>query len=285
MCALAEDDLAAAEEQLRQAAEMSDDPRDQASILPLLADVAERRGVTAYNDAVADLARGDPASSIGKLDRALTLSREAKAAELEQTVTFRLGVARSRTGDKQGAIAAFSEAADIAHRLGDESRRWLAVSNLGAKYTEAGQSQKAIEVLEPAERWLRQNDPGELVYALDGLGAAHFTLEQYDESLTYDTEALALFGQAGEDVRAANSAERVGLAYLCLGRYAEAKDALLDAAGRPHIANNPERLAVMLRAADGAARMLGDGEGDQSALAVGTAEADRELDAGDAARS
>ena len=103
--------------------------------------------VTTYNDAMADLASGDPASAIGKLDRALTLSRESKAADLEQTVIFRLGVARSRVGDKQAAIAAFTEAADIAHRLGDESRRWLAVSNLGAKYVEARQSQKAIEVL------------------------------------------------------------------------------------------------------------------------------------------
>ena len=97
-----------------------------------------------------------------------------------------------------------------------------------------GSRRKRSKYSEPAERWLRENDPGELVYTLDGLGAAHFTLERYDASLAYDTEALALFEQAGEDVRAANSAERVGLAYLGLGRYAEAKDALLDAAGGPY---------------------------------------------------
>lgn len=291
LCAIAAGDDAGAADHLRQALQMSDDPRDQASIAPLLASVEQRLGdydaaasrldtaagaygalgeveagssalrdqiVVTHNAAVADLESGATAAAIDKLEQALEASRTHAATDLEQTILFRLGMAHSRAGRDAAALQFFRRSLALSRQAGDAPRVALAQSNIGAVLVRDGQIQDGIAALNEAEQWQRTNGKeGDLAYTVDALGDAYFRLNRREDSITWDEEALRLHRRQGNQRRAVDVLERLGLTRLQLGQYGEARAALLEVAEHLSESDAAQRLAAVLALAGQASARLG----------------------------
>jgi tetratricopeptide (TPR) repeat protein len=299
LCALATDDQPGAADYMRQALQLSDDPRYQSTLAQALAAIEQKLGkddavaewlrvaaeklravgeeeaaisvlrdrvVASYNAAVVDLERGEVRFAVARLNEALTASRELGTSDLEQTILFRLGMAYSRAGQNTPAIEALQQSIELSRRAGEYIQTALTGSNIGTLLVRDGRIEEGIKQLNEAEQTQRAlGDDSNLVWTVEALGDAYFRVGQYSTSLTWDEEALRLHCQHNNESRITNVIERIGLAHLYLERYAEAKPALLDAAERHHKAGATEKQAAALALAGQASAKLGE-SGDASQL-------------------
>jgi CHAT domain-containing protein len=111
----------------------------------------------------------------------------------------------------------------IDRSLSDRLQSATILNNLGAVYSELGQSERAISFIKQAVQIHQKsgNRPGEAI-SLNNIGAIYDQIKQYQSAIEYYNSALAIYKEVGNVGGEANTANNLGVTYVSLGKLQQA---------------------------------------------------------------
>lgn len=196
--------------------------KDDVSVFSRAVSVTENNDVALGNLGIA-------LTRLGKADEALAHFRAAQAINPSAGVYNNIGIALSDLGDQNGALRQFKKALDLDPAYAN------ALNNLGKLLAERGKRMEAFNYFQKA----LLADP-ELSDAYYNIGLLMFSTGHIDAALEYYTQALAL------NPNSAKAHNNIGIAFVEKNKISEAKEHFRRALEiRPDFAaprNNLERL-------------------------------------------
>jgi tetratricopeptide (TPR) repeat protein len=128
-----------------------------------------------------------------------------------------------RTADYLQARKYWTEALEIAKRLGDRRAEGRALGNLGVAYRSLGEYRRAIEYHEKHLAIARGvGDRRGEGAALGNLGIAYASLGEYRRAIEFHEQALAIYREIGDRRGEGATLGNLGIAYASLGEYRRA---------------------------------------------------------------
>ena len=131
-------------------------------------------------------------------------------------------------GQYAAAIAAAENGLDLAERLDDISTRCHLLAQIGFAHYFRGEHHAAMKPLQTALAF-EPDDPAVLGEILSVLSYAYYLIADYQRSLDYRQQALAVRSESGELVRGTWDLTDMGILYTRLRRLPEAERYLADA--------------------------------------------------------
>ncbi len=181
--------------------------------------------------------RLEPADSI--LTLALASARTFRGEDpLLASVLSSLGSVRYWQGDREGALAAYLESAEVMARADerDEAQIAAAYGNVAVALQELGRDAEAVvyqeRVLAVYRRAYKPSN-ARIAMALRNLASGYHGVRRYDDAVRTNEEAVALFRQAvdPDSPDLANTLSNHGPMLIQVGRFAEAEAAAREAMG------------------------------------------------------
>ena len=198
---------------------------------------------------------------------------------LTATHLISLGGCHYHLGGYRQAIDLYTQALDIARKIGDRPGEGAALGGLGRCRLSMGEYRRAIELYTQALDIARKigNRHGEST-ELGGLGLCHSSLGEYRQAIDLYTQALDIADKIGDRDGESTRLGRLGLCHYYLGEYQQAVDLYtqaldiarkigdrhgeaiaLDYLGRARLAwGDPYQAVVLLGQAVAIARDTGD---------------------------
>jgi len=157
----------------------------------------------------------------------LSAARAAGHQHAQASALWSLADAQFSQGRHEAAELAYTEAAELAERVGWLDARVSVLGNLGMVYREQGQLAAAVDTYAQSLALARR--PGSVAGNLSNLGIAYLELGQLERAAEYQERALAMHTESGSAVRMARTMDNLAMAYHELGRWGPAEDLLLRA--------------------------------------------------------
>lgn len=204
----------------------------------LAKDVADRAGLTreaanARREAAHVLSVfGRYAESRAYVEEARRTYQALGDAELETRAIINLGILARYAGDLDGALRAYADARGRAESLGDERLIAITLNNTGVLHLSRGHLQAAMDALE--EGLARRSGPEDQLTAdlLGNLGSVHFAQGNLDLALDYLRRSVAVQERLGNEFGAIHERVEAGGVLTLMGRSAEARTELEQAAAQ-----------------------------------------------------
>ncbi len=139
---------------------------------------------------------GQGKRAMKEFDDALMILSSVDDWATRGVVISNAAIAYADLGDSESAEAFFTEAIEIANRLGDTVAEATRRGNYGWFLLSTGRPQRAIVTLEQALRLSKQVDLKlQIAVQTDNLGLAHDIITDYHTALKYHQDAAALIGE------------------------------------------------------------------------------------------
>jgi len=164
---------------------------------------------------------GRYADAMEDCEQALSLLPDGEAADSLRGRAYRyLGRYHGETGDADSALHYLSLAQECWDRCQEPPvRKARLAQDMGMAYELHGQfSQAIVHYTRAQSEWTRVDNPGEVAYALNGIGVAHHRLGEYRTALTVLHDALQKSQTAGSVRAEAYTLASLGDLYRDLGQ-------------------------------------------------------------------
>ena len=171
----------------------------------------------------------EPEQAFATLDEALAIAQQANNPNLLRTVLINQGSFYRLSGDSVKGIEAYGQALALISPSDNYQERLLLQQQLAYAYEAAGRTTEAIPRYQDNLTLARERSDGIwAAWSMDDLSFAHQQLQDYEQALSWQQQALVQHQQAAPDgsISLLNGYNNLGWLHWSLGNLPEAEQAL-----------------------------------------------------------
>ncbi|WNZ44081.1 tetratricopeptide repeat protein [Leptolyngbya boryana CZ1] len=168
--------------------------------------------------------------AIVAFERALQLSRTAKALDKQALSAVFLGRIYSNLGEQQKALKYYNQSLPLYRAVEDRDGEATTLNNIGIVYDALGEQQKALEYYNQSlPQWRVVGDRRGEAMTLNNIGKVYFDLREQQKALEYYNQSLLLSHAVGDRSGEARTLTNIGGVYSALGEQQKALEYLNQA--------------------------------------------------------
>lgn len=192
-----------------------------------------RDGVYLNQQGRDDYEKGRPQEALEKFQKALIIFRQFKAGAGVANSLNNIGEVYYYFGKYDEALNFFSQSLAISREIGDKEGEWASLDYIGELSADRNQLSKALESYQQALAIIKQlktassldtSLPTSERIRLNNIAAVYFRMGQYDKTLEFLNQALAIHREGSDYIGAAQTLNNIGVAYANQGQYQKALD-------------------------------------------------------------